>query len=809
MSIPISNNNNRRNNYFEIAGLISFILVSAFVVLHFEYKSGNFLFKFFKSKVYYANFNKIIFPIYFWLLAFAFILFKRVLDNNFLSPKKIIQFFSWAFLYHLFLIVLTHSTELTPGFPLKPIHLPALPYSVFYAKGFVHAFFFGYYLYAIYIIKNKTFSYEWLIPLTILIPFLFGYSPWLHLTYAGIASVFLFISNKLKFITSPNKNYTFHVLIGLFLLSLGFRLWYASYLSSIDGVGLSADGPSYYQSAKKFAAGEFSKVDYLHAPFYSLYLSVFVKIFGNAASSIFFPQAVIGAFLPILVVRIVKKLGDENAAIIAGILVSVFPLCIHFSVVINRASLQIIILALLVNFCLFLKDKNEAKWCFVFGSLLGAEFYLAQETLPILIFLFFYGFWKISNQNKLFIELDKKIVWGTLGIITIWTPLNGIFYSHSQRLMLLGRDASLSKPHEVLYNSWIFGRSEYSMELNQMGFNPLQFPISSLQQLISDPLKIIPLYWGRILDELSSFLFAPGSIHIAPLNLEYDSFYGANLQFYLYFFIIIGLIQLIRTHEIGLQKKSLIIIPIFLQMLVVSSFLFGAFRYRAPFAPFYLIIASFGIRWVIDKNLTEFKTGKTFFNSSKLSVILGIYALGVFTLFLGSINFERNETKITKSQYKLGPWVNLIDNRLQAVHFATLNGTVFSFYDKNSNVESPNRELSFKICRFLMTGEKPYYLLLLDGEILGKPKKVSHGCSEIKETFNPRYDGGMLSLFVYFSPDGKILSLKDAQIFFKDKNKVVNVPLIEIPQSPITDRYKMEFNNFSLGYVKISRPIVR
>ncbi len=802
---------NKLKNFLEIAGLLLFVLISSFVVLRFEYEGGNFLFSFFKSKIYYANFDKVIFPIYFWLLAGGFLVFKKFLDKNLFTAKTAFHFLGCAFFFHLYLILLTHSTELTPGFSLIPTQLPTLPYLVMYAKGFIYAYFCGYYFYAIHIAKQKKFSYEWLVPLSFIVPFLFGYPPIAHLICAGVAFIFYVLNKKFGDYLSSNSNNrdcSLQIICCLFFLALGFRLWYASYLTWLDGVGFSADGPFYFQAAKNIASSDFSKVDYWHAPIYSLYLSCFINLFGNTASSIFYSQAVIGAFLPVLIMKIVGKFTDSKTAIITGFLVALFPLCIHYSVVLNRASLQILIFAVLIYFCLTFEEKDDLKTCFVFGALLGTGFYLGQETLPILMFLAIYGLLATLDQKKPGLEFIKKSGCGLSGALVSFIPLNAMFYSFSGKLLPLGRDPSYIKSSGELTDSWTYGGSEYSGQLSKLGFNPLSSPLSSLEQLISKPLTIIPLYWGRFLDELSGFIFDTGSIFIAPINLEIESFYGANIQFYFYLVVCVGILRFLTSNTISRMQKCLIALPIILQASVISAFLFGTLRYRAPIAPLYLIFAGIGIRTFISSNLIKSEVQDKTLNSIKSSLFLGAYAVGVFSLFFAALNFEEDKIKTLDSHYKLDPWINLVDNRLQAANFVTLNETVLSFYQKTSDGESTNYQISFNMCRFLMGANKPYYLLLLDGQIQGKPKQIPHGCSTVKKPFNPSYEIGIMSLFVYFSPNGETPPPQNVQAKLSDSNKPLIFPMIKLPQNPEGEKYKALFDNYSWGFVKISDPII-
>jgi hypothetical protein len=157
----------------------------------------------------------------------------------------------------------------------------------------------------------------------------------------------------------------------------------------------------------------------------------------------------------------------------------------------------------------------------------------------------------------------------------------------------------------------------------------------------------------------------------------------------------------------------------------------------------------------------------------------------------------------------LDPWLNLIDNSLKGVHFVSLGGTVFSFYRKIPNIESSNMELSFNFCRFLMPGKKPYYVLLLDGEMIGQPKEIPHGCKEVKEIFSPSFDVGILSLSVYYSSLGKTLPPQNVQINFENKSGAFTVPMVRLSKDPEIEQYKAAFDNFSLGFMKLSQPIIR
>ena len=66
----------------QLINLVLFVFAAAFLVLHVEFDDGNFLYYFFKAKVYYSVFNKIIFPVGFWGCFALFYAFYYLLNQK-------------------------------------------------------------------------------------------------------------------------------------------------------------------------------------------------------------------------------------------------------------------------------------------------------------------------------------------------------------------------------------------------------------------------------------------------------------------------------------------------------------------------------------------------------------------------------------------------------------------------------------------------------------------------------------------------------------------------------------------------------
>ena len=107
----------KSNWVLKLINLALFVFGAAFVVLHVEFNEGNFLYYFFKAQVYYSVFNKIIFPVGFWVcfaLFYAiYYLLNQVQEGH---REPLLHSLRYALFYHLYLLLLTHSNEIVSGF---------------------------------------------------------------------------------------------------------------------------------------------------------------------------------------------------------------------------------------------------------------------------------------------------------------------------------------------------------------------------------------------------------------------------------------------------------------------------------------------------------------------------------------------------------------------------------------------------------------------------------------------------------------------------------------------------------------------
>ena len=223
---------------FQLINLTLFVFGAAFIVLHIEFRDGNFLYYFFKAKIYYSQYNKIIFPVGFWGCFTLFYAFNYLLNKTKEGHgDSLVNSLRYPLFYHLYLLLLSHSNEITQG-----LSSSNLSYAV-YEKIFLAIAFVCYYLVGVNIIRKVIISdcriWELIIPVSAIIPYLYLTSPLTHLSYLffslGLYGGWQFFDSKK--LTLPLKDLitSDYFKIGfIFFLSLFFRLWYAYPYATFD-----------------------------------------------------------------------------------------------------------------------------------------------------------------------------------------------------------------------------------------------------------------------------------------------------------------------------------------------------------------------------------------------------------------------------------------------------------------------------------------------------------------------------------------------------------------------------------------------
>jgi hypothetical protein len=778
-----------------------YVLISGYVVISHEYLGGNFFFKFFPSSLldvypqyfdkkfvetWYGNINKIVFPVCFFAVTIGFAIAQNIINKSHFSYYNARQIFRFAFIFHFYLLLSTYTTEIVPGFSIMPGEIPSGELLDYYRQVFVGIFFVAYYVFWIQSVKSfRINKNRWIQSIITFSPLALTFSPiysvHLYCFLAALLAWPILSSSNVRLLLSPKSNLISNYLI-YFVLALGlfFRIKYATFFS-LNGEGLvllNADGGTYLGSAKGFQIGDLKNVSFYQAPLYSYYLSWFLGWFGSEVSSIFYSQAVVGSALPWAVYKIVRTLDYPRASLIAAILTATDPLCIHYSIAINRSALLILALTLLVLFNLLIYKKPSSLRFFLLGALVAATFYLGQETLPILLGMGGGMFYISIKKKPGIVSSLKSFLTLALGFLFICVPINRLFYNLTGKWILVGRNASERHSPSFFYKS-----SPPVEKMIELGFNPIDHPLKSLVVWIENPVIVTFSIIEKLWLELPGFLFDPEAVYFAPLHLSMESFYGANIQFYIYFFLIAGIFYLLTDRKLMGRSKGLILGTILCQAIMTSIFIFGASRFRAPVVPLNLILSSIGM-WkilferklpILSKINSVDRVGeeKSIF-SKKIKKLVWTASLTCLLITLPIIFFSQNSSLVSFT-HSSSPWMFVNKDSRHARHM-DINTHAISIIDSFEDPNNYNLEISIPACNFLIPGERPFYMLSIDGIFIGEPKRVPRGCGILRSKLPLTTKRGILSIYFYFSEDNNLILNQPIEVLINYKKQ--KLPLV-------------------------------
>jgi hypothetical protein len=818
-----------------------YLLFSGYFVIQQEYINGEFYYYFFRSslfevfsnyfdvsfsKTWYASVNKIIFPLSFWFITVSFFLLNSILKKSSFNFINALHTFRYGLIFHFYVILSTYATEIVPGISIMPGNFPPGELIDWYSTFFVGALLTLYYLFCFKIIKELiNGEIEWFKWTLVFSPVVHVYlSPsFIHLYSFSIALIITIILVGRD--SSTIKNKWVKVLItpkfGIFLisiLSLFFRYKYAVFFTSTGESLLifNADGETYYNAAKSFFEGNIRGNNFYQTPLYSLYLSVFFHLFGVEPSSVFYSQALLGSFVPLIIYKILSNLKYSYAGLIAAFLVATDPLCIHYSISVNRSSPLLVTLPLIILFCVNLEKNISAIKLLLFGSLMVATFYIGPETLPVLLGIGSYIGYLFIKKPSNFKERASVIASFLIGVAIISAPLNLIYYDAYGELILMGRDS-----HADHSSTFFYRKSPPIKEMIEMGFNPINKPQYSLDLFFQKPLIIFKLIFEKLIIDLPGFLLDPENVYFAPLHLSMESYYGAHIQFYIYFFFILGIIYFIKDSKVSISFKTIILGSILFQAIGTSIIIFGTNRFRAPIVPLNLVFVGYGIwKLVFDQfqsNLIKEKTNvsSSFFkiclmirnNNKSLLGVCFAFLIGLISLSL-SFNYD-----LFKSNYKISNWVTIKGVNSIANTFVLKLNSENAAIIVNSKVENKKKlKVSFPICNFLIPGESPFFVYGTRDKFLIQPKRVPRGCFEINTEIPFVKSSEIFYIYFYSSENGNFDLTNGNNYLIKFYEQDVPVRFfqkINLKNRLTFSEVNRNYQKYSKGGLAIGKPIIK
>jgi 4-amino-4-deoxy-L-arabinose transferase-like glycosyltransferase len=178
------------------------------------------------------------------------------------------------------------------------------------------------------------------------------------------------------------------VAAALGLLALGVRL---NYLREMAGhpafTLLFSDSRSYDLWARRIAGGEWLGGEvFFQSPLYPYLLGVLYRLFGPDPLAVRVLQALLGASACVLLAFAGRRFFSAPAGIVAGALLALWPAAIFFDGLVQKASLDLFLVALLLLLFSRIREEAGPGWWLGTGAVLGA-LTLNRENAALLVLL--------------------------------------------------------------------------------------------------------------------------------------------------------------------------------------------------------------------------------------------------------------------------------------------------------------------------------------------------------------------------------------------------------------------------------------
>jgi len=390
---------------------------------------------------------------------------------------------------------------------------------------------------------------------------------------------------KRRFNLLENR-YTLPLLIILIALTLRCVLFAGKDTATIIG----ADGGEYLALATSLLNGDgFCLKDHIPSarrpPLYPMFLAAVLSFPGASLKTVLGLQMIIDAFIPLILFFLARNLLDKTHGVISGLMLSLYLPSAAMSLAIQSETLFTFFLILSL---IPLTLRIQKWWHFgAAGILLAAATLIRPNGL---IVAFFMGLWLLYRFHfRRFLSGAAIFFIAYTLFLSPWVIRNYNRFGHFIPISTI--------TGAVLYNSYIIPEkglgycgikqehAEYLTMNNEVDKNRYftQVTFQYIKDHPMEALKLIPLKLSLLIYPFDLKWLWPG----APFR--YNFFWGTALSLTLAAFFF--------QPKILFDRLSILLFPLIALVLMSIVFL-GLPRYRAPFDPLILVIASVGLGWM-------------------------------------------------------------------------------------------------------------------------------------------------------------------------------------------------------------------
>lgn len=184
---------------------------------------------------------------------------------------------------------------------------------------------------------------------------------------------------------APDRAVEWKIYGAIFVFALVVRLVYLAQIRAIPFFEtLVGDAASYDAWAQRIAGGDWlGSESFYQAPAYPYLLGVLYAIFGHSVLLVRIVQAVFGALACVLIAMAGRQFFDRKTGVIAGVIFSMYGPAIFFDGLIQKASLGLLLLCVLL-WRLGSAHQDPRAWRWVTAGLVLGLLSLTRENALIL-----------------------------------------------------------------------------------------------------------------------------------------------------------------------------------------------------------------------------------------------------------------------------------------------------------------------------------------------------------------------------------------------------------------------------------------
>jgi Flp pilus assembly protein TadD len=370
------------------------------------------------------------------------------------------------------------------------------------------------------------------------------------------------------------------------------------------------DGQTYDAWAQGIAGGDwFGKEVFYQAPLYPYLLAVLYALVGHSLMAVRVTQSVLGALSCVLLAHAARRFAGEKAGIAAGLLLAVYAPAIFFDGLIQKASVDLFLVTLVLALCGEFVARRRWPWLAGAGVALGVlslNRENARVLLPVVVGWLLMG-WRFAPIRERFGWAAAFVLAGALVVLPVGLrnrAIGGEFLISTSQLgpnLYIGNHAGATGSYEPL----LPGRQSASVErkdatrLAEEAAGRTLTPGEVSDYWVGRAIAFVrdhPLDWLRLFgrkllltlnaqelsDSESLEVYAEGSRLLRGLCwLDFGMLLAAG--------VLGACVTRDRWPAIGLVAAS----AVALALSVAAFYVFD--RYRYPLVPFILVFAGAGL----------------------------------------------------------------------------------------------------------------------------------------------------------------------------------------------------------------------